>query len=108
MVENAPKALHGRHGVNLANVGLVLAQGSIVNSLVQPEGPSRLQGHAFVLRLTEVVQGLRGHLGGREGHDGGVLLPNVFGDGHGPSFGLFHDQNGLATIGRTLHMTTWT
>jgi len=83
MLVYTPKALDGRHGVNFLDVCLVLVQRGIVNGLVQPERPGRLEGHALALLPIEVVDCLRRHLARRKGHDGGVVAAHVPGDGHG-------------------------
>ena len=87
MLVDAPKALHRRHGVNLLNVGLVFVQRSIVYSLVNPKGPRGLQRDALSVLSVEVIHRLRRHFARGEGHDGGIILSDMFGYGHGPGPG---------------------
>ena len=49
MFINTPKALDSGHGIDLFNVGLIFVERSIVNSLVNPKGPSSLKWDTFTV-----------------------------------------------------------
>ncbi len=73
MVVHRPEALHRRHRIDLAQVGLVLCGGGVAAGPVQPERPGGLQRHPRGLLLVEVVQSPGGHVAGGEGHLAGLL-----------------------------------
>ena len=105
MFINTPKALDSGHSIDLFNVGLILIEWGIVNSLINPKGPGSLKWDTFILfTLFEMIQSMTWHFTWWKWHDCWIFCTNMFRNGwNGHSWWSWRTGRSTTTLCLMLH-----